>query len=77
MELFFFAYRSFTARPDKFLDKKGFNRVHHRIIYFVGQNPGLSVNALLKILGVSKQALNAPLRQLVGMKMIEAKDPAP
>jgi DNA-binding MarR family transcriptional regulator len=73
MELFFFAYRAFTSRPDKFLEKRGLNRVHHRIIHFVGQRPGLSVNALLEILAVSKQALNAPLRQLIGMKLISAK----
>jgi DNA-binding MarR family transcriptional regulator len=73
MELFFFAYRAFTARPDKILEKRGLNRVHHRIIHFVGRNHGLSVNSLLKILAVSKQALNAPLRQLTGMKLISAQ----
>ncbi len=72
MELFFFAYRAFTARPDRILEKRGLGRVHHRILHFVGRNPGISVNDLLKILGVSKQALNAPLRQLVGMKLISA-----
>lgn len=73
MELFFFAYRAFTARPDRILEKRGLNRVHHRIIHFVGRNPGISVNQLLQILEVSKQALNAPLRQLMGMKMISAQ----
>ena len=74
MELFFFAYRAFTARPDEILGKRGLSRVHHRIIHFVGRNPGLSVNDLLKMLGVSKQALNAPLRQLIEMRLISAKN---
>ena len=70
IEQFYFAYRAFTARPDRILEQRGLGRVHHRILYFVGRNSGLSVNDLLSILGVSKQALNAPLRQLIEMKLI-------
>lgn len=70
IELFYFAYRSFTDGPDHVLDGRGLGRVHHRILYFVGRNPQIAVNALLEILGVSKQALNAPLRQLVGEELI-------
>lgn len=70
IEQFYFAYRAFTARPDKILEQRGLGRVHHRILYFVAHRPGLSVNELLGILGVSKQALNAPLRQLVEMKLL-------
>ncbi len=70
IEQFFFGYRAFTARPDRMLDQRGLGRVHHRILYFVGRNPGISVNALLRILGVSKQALNAPLRQLMEMRLV-------
>ena len=40
------------------------------MLYFVGRHPRLSVNALLGILAVSKQALNAPLRQLVERGLI-------
>ena len=65
IELFYFAYRAFTAPPDDILAQRGLGRVHHRILYFVGRNPGIAVNALLTTLGVSKQALHAPLRQLV------------
>ncbi len=70
IEQFYFAYRAFTARPDKILEQRGLGRVHHRILYFVAHRPGLAVNELLSILGVSKQALNAPLRQLVKMKLL-------
>ncbi len=70
IEQFYFAYRAFTARPDRILEQRGLNRVHHRILYFVAHQPGMSVNELLTILGVSKQALNAPLRQLLAMKLL-------
>ena len=73
IEYLYYAYRSFTERPDKILDKRGLGRVHHRILYFVGRNPGTTVNALLSTLQVSKQALNAPLRQLLAMQLISAQ----
>jgi DNA-binding MarR family transcriptional regulator len=44
--------------------------VHHRILFFVARYPGLSVKELLQALGVSKQALNMPLRQLIEMGLI-------
>jgi DNA-binding MarR family transcriptional regulator len=50
--------------------------VHHRILYFIGRRPDVSVQGLLDVLAVSKQALNAPLRQLVGMGLVSAL-PAP
>ncbi|MGE5470982.1 MAG: MarR family winged helix-turn-helix transcriptional regulator [Bacteroidota bacterium] len=70
IELFFFAYRAFTARPDRMLAERGLGRVHHRILHFVGRNRQIAVTALLGILGVSKQALHAPLRQLIDMKLV-------
>lgn len=70
IELFFFAYRAFTAGPDQILEQRGLGRVHHRILYFVGRNPSISVNALLKVLDVSKQALNIPLRQLIDLQLV-------
>jgi len=76
IELFYFAYRAFTARPDHILDRRGLGRVHHRILYFVGRNPDIVVNELLRILAVSKQALNAPLRQLVEMKLVTVRTAA-
>jgi DNA-binding MarR family transcriptional regulator len=70
LELFFFAYREFTAYPDRILTERGLQRVHHRILYFVGRNPGIGVNGLLGILGVSKQALHGPLRRLVAEGLV-------
>ena len=71
LELFHFAFRAFTAKPDQLLEARGLQRVHHRILYFVGRNPGIRVSGLLATLGVSKQALHAPLRQLQAMSLIQ------
>ncbi len=73
MELFYFGYRAFTSVPDRILQEKGLGRVHHRILYFVGRNPDININELLQILSVSKQALNAPLRKLTGLGLIEVE----
>src|SRR5580704_16726666 len=70
IELLFFGYREFTAQPDRILERRSLGRVHHRVLYFVGRSPDISVKGLLEILAVSKQALSAPLRQLTQMKLI-------
>jgi DNA-binding MarR family transcriptional regulator len=70
IEQFYFAYRGFTDRPDRILERRGLGRVHHRILYFIGSRPDVSVRGLLDLLAVSKQALNAPLRQLVEMDLV-------
>lgn len=65
IELFFFGYRAFTAPPDRLLEAWDLGRVHHRVLYFVARQPGITVTELQGVLGVSKQALNGPLRQLL------------
>jgi DNA-binding MarR family transcriptional regulator len=65
MELLFFAYRDFTAEPDKILARYNFGRAHHRVIYFVGRHPSITVSELLSILGITKQSLSRVLGQLV------------
>jgi len=72
IERLYFAYRAFTDRPDRILERRGLGRVHHRILYFVGRHPGIPIKGLLEVLGVSKQALNAPLRQLIEMTLVAA-----
>ncbi|MEQ7922374.1 MarR family transcriptional regulator [Xanthomonas sp. WHRI 1810A] len=70
MEAFFFGYQAFTAKADEMLDRRGLSRVHQRIVFFIARYPGLSVKELLSVLGVSKQALNTPLRQLIEMELV-------
>lgn len=70
METFFFGYQAFTAKADDMLARRGLSRVHQRILFFIAREPGLSNKALLKVLNVSKQALNIPLRQLLEMQLV-------
>ena len=65
IELLYFAYRDFTAEPDAMLARHGFGRAHHRVIYFVGRHPQMSVSSLLAILRITKQSLSRVLGQLV------------
>ena len=65
MEMLFFAYRDFTAEPDQILAAYCFGRAHHRVLYFVGRNPAITVSELLNILGVTKQSLSRVLGQLI------------
>lgn len=64
IEAMFFAYRGFTADPDRILDEQGYGRAHHRALHFIKRAPGTTVNNLLAILGVTKQSLNRVLRTL-------------
>ena len=65
VEAMFFAYRGFTADPDKILEKYSYGRAHHRALHFINSYPGTTVNHLINILGVTKQSLNRVLRMLI------------
>ncbi len=65
MELLFFAYRDFIAEPDRILANYKYGRAHHRVIYFVGRHPSITVSELLAILCITKQSLSRVLGQLV------------
>lgn len=65
IELLYFVYRDFTAEPDSILARYDFGRAHHRVIYFVGRNPGTSVSELLAMLRITKQSLSRVLGHLV------------
>ena len=65
IELLFFAYRDFISDPDALLAEYDFGRAHHRVIHFVGRNPGITVAELLDILRITKQSLARVLKQLI------------
>lgn len=73
IELLFYAYRDFTAEPDAMLARYGFGRAHHRVIYFVGRYPQMTVTELLGILRITKQSLSRVLGQLVRQGFIVQK----
>lgn len=73
IEAMFFAYRGFTADPDRILEGLDYGRAHHRAIYFIHRTPGTTVSSLLNILGVTKQSLNRVLRTLVEDGLVESR----
>ncbi len=73
IEAMFFAYRGFTADPDRILAEQGYGRAHHRAIHFIHRNPGTTVNNLLAVLGVTKQSLNRVLRSLIADGLVASE----
>lgn len=73
IEAMFFAYRGFTADPDRILSDISYGRAHHRALHFINRSPGLTVNALLAVLGVTKQSLNRVLRTLIEDGLVESR----
>jgi len=71
IEAMFFAYRGFTADPDRILEDFEYGRAHHRAIHFIFRSPGTTVSNLLDILGVTKQSLNRVLRRLIEDGLVE------
>lgn len=72
IEAMFFAYRGFTADPDKILAEQDYGRAHHRALHFINRAPGTTVNNLLEILGVTKQSLNRVLRTLIEDELVSS-----
>jgi DNA-binding MarR family transcriptional regulator len=64
LDLLFLAGRDLAAEADAALAKEGLGRAHHRALYFIGRNPGLSVSELMTILGITKQSLGRVLKDL-------------
>ncbi|WP_114965784.1 MarR family winged helix-turn-helix transcriptional regulator [Alkalilacustris brevis] len=73
IEAMFFAYRGFTADPDRILSGMDYGRAHHRALHFINRMPGTTVNNLLNILGVTKQSLNRVLRRLIADGLVVSR----
>ena len=73
IEAMFFAYRGFTADPDRILDDLSYGRAHHRALHFINRSRGTTVNNLLSVLGVTKQSLNRVLRSLIDDGLVESR----
>jgi DNA-binding MarR family transcriptional regulator len=73
IELVFFGYRDFVGEPDRVLARYGFGRAHHRVLHFVNRRPGLTIAALLDILGITKQSLARVLKDLIEGEFVEQR----
>lgn len=72
LELLHFGFRKITEGPDRMLARRGLARAHHRILYFIGRAGEIPMSELLHILGISRQALHRPMKQLREQGLIEA-----
>ena len=73
IEQIFYVYRETYSDPKKILKKYSFGTAHHRTIYIIERNAGITVSGLLKKLRVTKQSLNRVLRDLIKNKTIILK----
>ena len=76
LELLHFGFRHITEGPDRMLAQRRLARAHHRILYFIGRAGEISMSELLAILGISRQALHRPMKQLREQGLIAARPDA-
>ena len=72
-ELLFFGYGHLYRQTDECLAKQGMGRAHHRALYFIAREPDLTISALLRTLGITKQSLGRVLSELTERGMVETR----
>ncbi|MFA7439934.1 MAG: MarR family transcriptional regulator [Sphingomonadaceae bacterium] len=65
VELLYFGYSHLVSSADSLLAQHKLGRAHHRALHFIARRPGLPVFELLRLLGITKQALSRILIDLV------------
>lgn len=73
IELLYFGYSSLIKRADDKLAGTPYGRAHHRAIYFIARQPGLTVSELLHLLDITKQSLGRVLTDLQDGGLVEQK----
>ncbi len=71
LSLILFVHLAIAGDADKGLGSTGLNRTHHRILFLVAHNPGVTVGELVSLLRITAQAIGAPLRTLIDGHLIE------
>jgi DNA-binding MarR family transcriptional regulator len=73
IELLYFGYTNMTRSIDAGLAVQGLGRAHHRALYFISRQPGISVGDLLGLLAITKQALGRVLNDLIARGFVETR----
>ena len=77
LELMFFGLRGMTREADEYLAGLGLSRVHHRILFVLARREAVVMGELVATLGVTKQAMHRPMRQLLEVGLVSVdRDPA-
>jgi DNA-binding MarR family transcriptional regulator len=69
-DMFFLAWRDFSAVVDPVLEEAGLGRAHHRALHFIGRAPGMTVTDLLAALCITKQSLARVLTGLTEQGLV-------
>lgn len=72
-ELLYFGNAHLTRSIDKGLAAQGLGRAHHRTLYFIARQPGLSVSDLLRLLAITKQSLGRVVGELIDRGLVETR----
>ena len=72
IELLYFGYANLTRAADALLAEHGLGRAHHRALYFIARQPGLTVGELLRLLAITKQSLGRVLSELTTRGFVAA-----
>ena len=70
VELLYFGYGNMTRSADAMLAEHGLGRAHHRALYFIARQPGLTVGELLRLLAITKQSLGRVLSELTERDLV-------
>ncbi|MEZ0498213.1 MarR family winged helix-turn-helix transcriptional regulator [Sphingomonas sp. IW22] len=73
VELLYFGYSHLTRAIDEGLAQQGLGRAHHRALYFIARQPGLTVSQLLGLLAITKQSLGRVLNDLTERGLVEMR----
>ena len=71
IQLLLYAYRETFSDPNEILKKNSLGPAHHRTLYLIERNEGISVNQLLLKLKITKQSLNRVLKDLIRLKIVK------
>lgn len=66
----YFGYSHLTRSADAVLARQGLGRAHHRALYFIARQPGLTVGELLRLLAITKQSLGRVLTDLTTRDLV-------
>ena len=70
IQLLLYAYRETFSDPKDILKKNSMGAAHHRTLYLIERNEGISVNELLIKLKITKQSLNRVLQDLIKLEVV-------
>jgi DNA-binding MarR family transcriptional regulator len=73
IELIYFGSLGTTRNANDYLAQFGFSQAHHRVLYILARHGGLNVGELVMALGISKQAAQRPIKQLMDGGYLSAK----